>query len=249
MKRVRTKDGSINLFHGDCIDVMKLLQDIQVDMIYTDLPYGKTGNEWDKIIPFDKMWNGYNRLAKEDAAIVLHSDEPFTSKLVMSNLDCYRHRWIWNKNNSAGFQLAKKRPFQICEDILVFGKSSPKYYPKMEVRGKPRYKGGYSASTNYDGMKPTMCEEPSNEYYPKNLIEISNAYQHGKLNPTQKPLELAKYLIETYTLEGDTVLDTCMGSGTSAEACIELGRRFIGIDIEEKSFNICRERVINALKR
>jgi len=226
------------LFQGDCLDIMPLIPDNSIDCIITDPPYGTTACKWDSIIPFDKMWEQLNRIIKPNGAIVLHCSQPFTSALVMSNAKNYRHQWVWNKNNSAGFATAKIRPFAICEDILVFGLNKVNYYPQM-TNGKMRKKGGYSSSDNY-GLKPTISY--NDEYYPKNLINISNASQNGKQHPTQKPIELMEYLIKTYTNESETVLDFTMGSGSTLVASKNLNRKFIGIEKEPKYYEIACQR-------
>lgn len=231
----------INLMQGDCLERMKEIPDGSVDMILADPPYGTTACKWDSIIPLEPMWEQLKRIIKPNGAIVMTASQPFTSILITSNLKGYKHQWVWNKNNSAGFATAKVRPFAICEDVLVFSGSGGKvsYYPQMK-KGKMRKKGGYSSSDNY-GIKPTakMCDQ----YYPKNLIEISNANQKGKAHPTQKPVALMEYLIKTYTNEGETVLDFTMGSGTTGVAAKKLNRNFIGIELDENYFNIARDRI------
>ena len=221
---------------------MKDIDDKSIDMILCDLPYGTTACKWDTIIPFEPLWALYKRIIKDNGAIVLTASQPFTSALVMSNIKIYRHQWVWNKNNSAGFATAKIRPFAICEDILVFGKNKVNYYPQMEERGKPRLKGGYSSSENY-GIIPSKSK--SNTYYPKNLINISTASQKWKLHPTQKPVALFEYLIKTYTNEGDLVLDNCAGSGTTGAACKNLNRNCILIEKDETYFKIAERRISN----
>ena len=232
------------IIQGDCLEIMPEIPDKSIDAIITDIPYGTTACKWDSVIPFEPMWLQLNRVIKPNNAIVLHASQPFTSALLMSNSKNYRHQWVWNKNNSAGFATAKIRPFAICEDILVFGLGKVNYYPQM-VKGKFRKKGGYSSSDNYN-LKPTV--KYSDEYYPKNLINISNASQKGKQHPTQKPVELIEYLIKTYTKENETVLDFTIGSGTTAIACINTNRNFIGIEKEEKYCKISRERIKQAKK-
>ena len=228
---------------GDCLKEMDNLisEGVKVDAIITDPPYGTTACKWDSVIPLDAMWERLNKLIKPNGAIVLFGSQPFTSILVCSNLKGYKHQWVWNKNNSAGFATAKIRPFAICEDILVFSGDGKKvkYIPQM-TKGKLRTKGGYSSSDNY-GIKPTkkVCDE----YYPKNLIEISNANQRGKTHPTQKPVALMEYLIKTYTNEGETVLDFTMGSGTTGVACKNTNRDFIGIELDENYYNIANDRI------
>jgi len=199
-----------------------------------------TACKWDTVLPLDMLWHHYKRICKDDAAIILNASQPFTTSLVNSNLKMYRHQWVWNKNNSAGFATAKIRPFAICEDIIVFGKKRVRYFPQMETRGAPRLKGGYSQSDNY-GLTPSKSK--SNRYYPKNLLAISNASQKGKQHPTQKPVALIEYLIKTYTNEGDTVLDNCMGYGTTGVACKNLGRDFIGIELDKEYFEIAKQRI------
>ena len=234
----------INLMQGDCLQRMKEIETGSVDMILTDPPYGTTACKWDSIIPLEPMWEQLKRVIKPNGPIVMTASQPFTSVLISSNLKGYKHQWVWNKNNSAGFATAKIRPFAICEDILVFSGDDKKvnYYPQM-TKGKLRKKGGYSSSDNY-GIKPTvkMCDQ----YYPKNLIEISNASQKGKVHPTQKPVALMEYLIKTYTNESETVLDFTMGSGTTGVACKNLNRKFIGIELDENYFNIAKERIESA---
>ena len=235
------------VYCGDCLELMQEIDDKSIDMVLCDLPYGTTACKWDVIIPFDLLWKQYERIIKDNGAIVLNASQPFTSKLVMSNIEMYRHCWIWNKNNSAGFATVKIRPFIICEDILVFGKNKVSYYPQMETRGKPRSKNGYSVSNNY-GIIPSTDKTKNNVYYPKNLINISNASQKGKVHPTQKPVELCEYLIKTYTNEGETVLDNCCGSGTTGVAAKNLHRNYILIEKEEKYCQIAEERLRNCGK-
>lgn len=236
----------IDLRKGNCLELMKDIPDKSIDMILCDLPYGTTKCKWDTIIPFEPLWEQYNRVIKDNGAIVLFADGArFSAQLIGSNIEKYRHKWVWNKNNSAGFVTAKIRPFQICEDILVFGKSKVNYYPIMEQRGKERIKGGYSVSDNYD-ISPTKSKSKNNLYYPKNLLNYSNAVQVGKLHPTQKPVALLEYLIKTYTNEGETVLDNCMGSGSTGVACINTNRNFIGIELgkdESGYFEVAENRI------
>lgn len=230
----------IPLYEGDCLDIMPTLADKSVDMILCDLPYGTTACKWDTVIPFEPLWKQYERLIKDNGAIVLTASQPFTSALVMSNPAMYRHQWVWNKNNSAGFATVNIGPFAVCEDVLVFGENRVNYYPIMEQRGEPRLKGGYSASENY-GIVPVKSK--SNTYYPKNLLHFPNASQVGKEHPTQKPVALFEYLIRTYTNEGDTVLDNCAGSGTTGIACLNTGRKFILIEKEPAYCEIIRKRL------
>ena len=231
------------IYNQDCLEGMRLLDDKSIDMILCDLPYGVTACKWDTIIPFDDLWKQYNRIIKNNGAIVLFADGArFSANLINSNINNYRHKWVWNKNNSAGFATAKIRPFQICEDILVFGLNKVNYYPIMEERGKPRIKGGYTASDNYN-LTPTKTN--NNLYYPKNLLNYSNAVQKGKLHPTQKPVELLEYLINTYTNENEIILDNCMGSGSTAIACINANRKYIGFELNTNYYNLANKRIEN----
>lgn len=238
------------LYNSDCLVIMDRLikLGIKVDMILTDPPYGTTACKWDAVIPFEPMWERINKLAKPNAAIALFADGArFSSLLISSNIKKYRHKWVWNKNNSAGFATAKIRPFQICEDILIFGESKVNYYPIMEERGKPRNKSGYTTSENY-GIIPSKNKGKNNLYYPKNLLTFSNANQKGKVHPTQKPVDLLEYLIKTYTNEGDLVLDFTMGSGSTGVAALNTNRRFIGIELDEKYFNIAKQRIEEVIR-
>lgn len=221
--------GTATYLLGDTFKEMAKIESHTVDFIFADLPYGVTANKWDIILPFDKLWSEYLRLGKEHTPYVFTASNGFEFQLYNSNSSMYRYKWIWNKNNSAGFALAKKRPFQITEDVLVFGTTKAAYYPQMETRGKERNKGGYSVSSNY-GIVPTQSQDKNNIYYPKNILNYGNAAQHNKIHPNQKSLDLMLYLVKTYSKEGDLILDNTMGSGMTGIACILLNRRFIGIE-------------------
>lgn len=236
----------MQLMKGDCLELMKGIPDGSVDMVLCDLPYGTTQNKWDAIIPFSDLWAHYRRICR--GAVVLTSAQPFTSALVMSNLKEFKYSWVWDKANSTGFLNAKKQPLRQTEDVCVFYSAQPTYNPEMEVRGKPRTKGGYNkgyGSENYG--KFTDVKSVSNEYYPTNLLRISNAARAGKVHPTQKPVALMEYLIRTYTHEGMTVLDNCMGSGSTGVACVNTGRKFIGIEMDAGYFEIAQKRIAGAI--
>ena len=229
---------------GDCLEVMKSIPDGSVDLILCDLPYGVTQNKWDSIIPFKDLWDSYNRICS--GMIVLTAAQPFTSAIIMSNQKDFKYTWVWDKALSSGFLNAKKQPLRQTEDIVVFGKGKT-YNPIMEVRGKPRNKGGKGKSRrsdNYGRFGDSVSF--NNEYYPTNLLRISNAARKGRQHPTQKPVALMEYLIRTYTNEGDTVLDNCMGSGTTGVACMNTGRRFIGIEMDAGYFQIAQSRIMEA---
>lgn len=236
----------MQLMKGDCLEEMKKIPDGSVDMILCDLPYGTTQNKWDSVIPLGELWVEYRRICL--GAIVLTAAQPFTSALVMSNLDEYKYQWVWDKANSTGFLNAKKQPLRQTEDVCVFYSSQPVYNPQMEIRGKPRSKGGYNkdgGTENYGLFHDVKSW--NNEYYPTNLLRISNAGRKGKVHPTQKPVALMEYLIRTYTNEGDVVMDNCMGSGTTGVACAKTGRKFIGIEQDDKYFDIAKSRIEQAM--
>ena len=215
---------------GDCLDLMPLISDRSVDMVLCDLPYGSTACKWDSIIPFAPLWKEYKRIIKDNGAIVLTARNPFSSALLMSNPKMYKHKWVWNKKQSGSFFNAKYMPLQIEEDILVFANGKVNYYPIMR-KGKMRYKGGQAKTTRW--VKGLEINERyySDEYYPVNIIEYPNCKnKSANIHPTQKNWELFEYLIKTYTLEGETVLDNCIGSGTTAIACMNANRNFIGIE-------------------
>lgn len=240
--------ATFELYHGDCLELMQELPDYRVDLILCDLPYGTTQNKWDSIIPFDALWVQYKRICS--GLIVLTAAQPFTSALIMSNVKDFKYTWVWDKANSTGFLNAKKQPLRQTEDIVVFGSGSGKTYnPIMEVRGFPRNKGGYIKGTGTDNYRDfNSVESFNNEYYPTNLLRVSNAQRKGKVHPTQKPVELMEYLIKTYTNEGDTVLDNTMGSGTTGVACGNTGRNFIGMEMNREYYHIARKRIAEAYK-
>ena len=227
---------------------MKDIPDKSIDMILCDLPYGTTKCKWDTIIPFEPLWEQYERVIKDNGAIVLFGREPFTSQLVGSNLKGYKHKWIWNKKQSGSFQNAKYMPLQIDEDIIVFTTNGEKvnYYPQMR-KGKMRKRGGAKEKSRVVGSGlQDGYENYSDEYYPVNIIEIANP-RIGKLHPTEKRVDgLLDYLVKTYTKEGGIVLDNCMGSGSTGIACLKTNRNFIGIELgKDKSgyFEVAENRI------
>ncbi len=212
-------------------------------MILCDLPYGTTACKWDTIIPFEPLWEQYNRIIKDNGAIVLTASQPFTSALVMSNPKMFKYSWIWDKVKPSGFQVAKYRPMMRHEDVLVFGKGRVNYNPIMTPREKVKTSRVYSSSDsnplkNNDGKNRTYTHK-----YPQSILTFSNAVQKGKVHPTQKPVSLFEYLIKTYTNKGETVLDNCAGSFTTAVACDNTNRNWICIEKEEEYCNIGLTRV------
>ena len=230
----------------------KLIADgIQVDMILTDPPYGTTKCKWDNIIPFDKMWDKINKIIRPDGAICLFGSEPFSSNLRISNINNYKYDWVWDKVTAKGHLVAKIRPMQETENISIFSNSKITYYPIMELREKERKDVNveYSRTEIIGGKTTKSMKKIIRKYrYPKNIIKVSNASQKNKLHPTQKPVELLEYLIKSYTKEGEIVLDFTMGSGSTGVAALNLHRKFIGIELEEKYFNIAQDRILNSIK-
>jgi site-specific DNA-methyltransferase (adenine-specific) len=230
------------VYCGDCLDLMPLIDDKSIDMILCDLPYGITACKWDKIIPLDKLWEQYKRIIKDNGAIVLTAREPFTSKIIISNIRNYRHKWVWNKKQSGSFFNAKIMPLQIDEDVIVFGLNKVNYYPIIR-KGKFRKKGGSKKIIETANIY-NLYFNYSDNYYPVNIIEIANCInKKSNKHPTQKPVELFSYLIKTYTNENELVLDNCIGSGTTAIACLKTNRNFIGIEIEPKYIEIANKRI------
>ena len=239
----------IKLLHGDCLELMKEIPDKSIDMILCDLPYGVTACKWDTVIPFEPLWKQYNRIIKDNGAICLFGQEPFTSKLINSNLNGYKHKWIWNKKISGSFLNAKYMPLQICEDIIIFTSNGKKvnYYPIMK-KGKLRKKGGCKKEIEHFKGHISEHIKENDEYYPINIIEIYNP-RLNRLHPTQKPVALLEYLIKTYTNADELVLDNCMGSGSTGIACINTNRRFIGIEKDDNYFNVASERINKHLRQ
>lgn len=244
---------NVKLYCGDCLDVMENVPDNSIDFILTDPPYGTTACKWDSVIPFEPMWKQLNRIIKPNGAIALFGSEPFSSSLRMSNIKNYKYDWIWDKVGSTGFLNSKKRPLRRYELISIFCNKTPVYYPQMEVRGKPRKKGNYNKNNDGNGKmvygKFENVITINNIYYPTDILKFSNAVNKGKLHPTQKPVSLLEYLIKTYTLEGEIVLDFTMGSGSTGVAAVQNNRKFIGIELDKEYFEIARNRILSAGKQ
>ena len=220
----------------DCIEGMKLIPDGSVDCIICDPPYGTTRNEWDAVIPLDELWAQYKRIAKPNAAIVLFSQQPFTSVLVQSNLRQFRYEWIWQKNNGTGFLNANKMPLKVHENILLFYDTLPTYNPQY-TKGKP-YKGhSCGHSSNYGHYNDVKLDNDGKRC----PIDVIDMNVETGLHPTQKPVNLIRRLIAAYSNPGDTILDNCMGSGTTAVAAIREKRHFIGFELDKGYFDkACR---------
>lgn len=237
----------MNLILGDCLEKMKEIPDGSIDMVLTDPPYGTTKCKWDTVIPFEPMWKELNRVTKPNGAIVLFGSEPFASLLRISNIKHYRYDWIWEKERPSNFATAKYQPLRYTENILVFYKQTSNYFPIM-THGKKNHSVGKgirnkpNESTLPGSTKSYQVDPDSNLKYPKNILRYTRGV--SQVHPTQKPVALLEYLIKTYTNEGETVLDFTMGSGSTGVACVNTGRNFIGIEKDEKYFEIAKNRIL-----
>jgi len=232
------------IFNEDCLMGMQRIPDKSVDMILCDLPYGTTNCSWDSVIPFDKLWEQYNRIIKVNGVVVLSGSEPFSSELRISNIKNYKYDWKWVKNKATGFLNAKIKPLNNYEDILVFYKDKITYNPIMS-KAKKIYKRGYVKEREEAiyRAKNSYTQEDSGMRYPNRILEFSNNDTHNQLHPTQKPVKLFEYLIKTYTNENETVLDNCLGSGTTAIACINTKRNYIGFEMDKTYFDLASARI------
>ena len=231
----------IKLYKGDCLELMKDIPDKSIDMILCDLPYGTTACKWDTVIPFEELWEQYNRIVKDNGAIVLFGSEPFSSQLRMSNFKNYKYDWVWEKNRPTGLFTAKKMPMKYHENIIVFYDKQPIYNPIM-WEGNKNHKRGKNSSKSEHYKNSSFTEDTLNGLkYPKSILKFDRP--HPPIHPTQKPVALLEYLIKTYTFEGETVLDNCMGSGSTGVACKHTNRNFIGIELDENYFEIAKKRI------
>ena len=238
--------SEIKLYLGDCLTIMNDIPDNSVDMVLCDLPYGTTSCSWDTIIPFEPLWEQYHRVCKENAVIALFASQPFTSMLVMSNINEFRHEWIWIKNRGSNFANTVREPMKEHEEILIFSKGKWTYNKQMQERtggGLDRAKYNVSWRTSSDNYRK-FDDRENNQI---GELRVPSSWQKFNtetgLHPTQKPVELCEYLIRTYSNVGDTILDNCMGSGTTGVACIHTDRNFIGIEKEQKYFDISQRRI------
>lgn len=234
-------ESSLYLMNGDCLELMRNIPDKSVDMVLCDLPYGTTNCKWDSIIPFEPLWEQYNRIIKDNGAIVLFSAQPFTTKLIQSNFKHFRYCWYWKKHNVTGGAFSKVQPMRCVEDICVFYKKKPVYNPQGLVKlDKPIINKANTKTDIYKwGSGTGTIQYYTN--YPKHLIEFSKDKEN--YHPTQKPVALLEYLIKTYTDENEIVVDNCMGSGSAGVACMNTGRKFIGIELDEKYFTVAKSRI------
>lgn len=239
----------IKLYNGNCLDILPTLEKGSIDLILTDPPYGTTANKWDFVIPLDQMWPLILNVGKENAAYVFTASQPFTSKLVLSNLDMFRHEWIWQKNRGSNFANTVREPFKEHEEVLVFSKGKWTYNKQMQERaetGKGRIKYDFNkiaSSENYREFSRVQ-NTPEELRVPSSIQKFNT--ETGS-HPTQKPVALMEYLIKTYTNKGDTVLDFTMGSGTTGVACANLGRNFIGIELDKDYFKTACKRIRDSI--
>ena len=238
----------MNLLHGDCLEVLKTIPDKSIDLVLTDPPYGTTACKWDTIIPFEQMWSELYRVSKKDSTVLMFCAQPFTCSLGFSNIKNLKYSWVWKKSRPTGHLNAKRKPLTGFEDILVFHQGGGRYFPQTESMEPKTIKNSASdllrnkdnvTSTVSGGLNPEYVQTQTN--YPRGILEFKS---EGKpVHPTQKPVELLEYLIKTYTLEGETVLDFTMGSGSTGVAAKNLNRKFIGIEQDEKYYEIAKNRI------
>jgi len=226
------------IYNIDCLEGMKYIDDKSIDMILCDLPYGTTACKWDTIIPLDVLWREYERIIKDNGAIVLTASQPFTTMLINSNIKLFKYCWVWEKEQGVNFLMAKKQPLKVHEDICVFYKKQCTYNPQMTM-GKP-YISGKGDSGEVTGKVKKIQTKNTGTRYPKSIIRFNR--ERG-LHPTQKPVALFEYLIKTYTNESDLVLDNCMGSGTTAIACINTNRNYLGFELNKEYYEIAKNRI------
>lgn len=248
----------MNLYNGDCLELMRDIPDGSIDMILCDLPYGTTACNWDTIIPFEPLWEQYERIIKEDGAIVLFGAEPFTSRLICSNLPLFKYNWVWVKNNAVGFVNAKLKPMNKHEVISVFSKGKTannnphnmRYFPQGLIPYGKESRSGNKKGKDNTYWRPSLKSSNEGGYiqeftnYPTSVLYFEKVQR--AVHPTQKPTALLEYLVKTYTNEGDTVLDNCMGSGSTGVACVNTHRNFIGMELDERYYKIAQERISKA---
>ena len=239
----------MTLLQGDCLELMKDIPDKSIDLILCDLPYGTTRNSWDEVIPFDKLWAQYNRIIKDNGAILLFAQGKFYVNLVSSNMKMFRYDLVWDKELISGFLNAKRMPLRRHEQVAVFYKHLPTYNPQF-TQGKPLHSKGTAYQTkeltnnNYGDFKATDDDRAgSTEKYPTSIMKFQKPHPSVCVHPTEKPVALLEYLVKTYTNEGDVVLDNCMGSGSTGVACQNTNREFIGMELDEDYYKLACERI------
>lgn len=236
--------NDIELWHGDCLELMNNIPDKSIDLILCDLPYGTTQCKWDTVIPFEPLWNNYSRIVKDNGVIALNCTEPFTSQLITSNIKDFKYKIVWEKSKATNFLNAKKQPLRKYEEVAIFYKKQPTYNPQFtygEAYNKGVRKDQLTGS--YGDFRPVEVKS-NGERFPTDILYFKTAESEGKVyHPTQKPTALCENMIKTYTNDNDLVLDNCMGSGTTGIAAKRLHRRFIGIETDNTYFNIACKRI------
>jgi len=233
----------MELYNDDCFNVFPKINDQSIDLILCDLPYGVTKNKWDVIISFEKLWEQYERIIKDNGAIVLFGSQPFTTMLISSNMKYFRYSLVWEKNKFSDFLNAKRKPMKTNEDICIFYKKQPTYniqYWYSTPYHRWNTQKAVDKQTNYGSHKSNVVESDGKRL-PTTVLKFNRVERPS--HPTQKPVDLLEWLIKSYTNEGETVLDNCMGSGSTGEACKNTNRKFIGIERDEEIFNIAKERL------
>ena len=236
--------SEITLKQGDCLELMKEIPDKSIDMILTDPPYGTTACKWDTIIALDKLWNECHRIIKPNGGVLLFSSQPFTTILNYSNIKEFRHEWIWEKEQGANFMNVKYQPYKVHEIVSVFSKEKCNYYPQM-TDGKP-YISGKGTSGDITGNVIKTQTKNNGTRYPRSIQKFTTDKAKGSFHPTQKPILLLEYLINTYSKQFETVLDFTMGSGSTGVACINTNRNFYGIELDTTYFEIAEKRIKDA---
>ena len=236
------KTDKCKLYQGNCLEVMEQLETKLIKLNFTDLPYGTTAPEWDKIIPMQPLWKEYKRVLSNDGTVALFASQPFTTQLINSNLNNFRYCWYWIKNQGTNFHHAKIMPIRKIEEICIFYKGD--YHPQMLHNQPPTNSAkGCSNGRTYFGTNKRDYKGGSTDRYPTNILEFKCVDNYHRLHSAQKPVELLEYIIKTYTNEGDIVLDSCMGSGSTGVACMNINRKFIGIEKEQKYCDIAKDRI------
>ena len=247
--KYKLNSSEIKLYNGDCLELMKDIPDKSVDMILCDLPYGTTACKWDSVIPLDQLWEQYNRIIKDNGAIVLFGQEPFSSYLRISNIKNFKYDWYWEKERLTNIAQVKKRPGKTVETISVFYKKQCTYNPQMQKHeGKKRtnkVKNGKLGKLVDGGTKTVKEYQDTGWRYPTQVLRFQRDILKSNLHPTQKPVALVEFLVKTYSNEGDIILDSCMGSGTTAIACMNTNRNFIGFELDETYYKLSLERIKN----
>ena len=243
-------NSRFELHQGDCMEMIKKIPGYSIDLILCDLPYGITANKWDTVLDLTLLWTEYERVLKPHGVVVLFASQPFTTSVISSNKTLFKYVWYWEKNRATGHLSAQKQPMRKIEDLCVFYKAPCLYQPQMSI-GKPySHSGGKNHNGTTYGARSIQKQSIENKgtRYPTNILNFDTVGQKGRNHPSEKPVDLLLYLIKTYTKEHDTILDNCMGSGSTGVAAASSSRKFIGIELNEEFFNIARQRIIKSFE-